>query len=104
MKNIELTLTVEVGKYGGVCLPSQEGSTGYYWALPMMPNCINRTNDEWIPAMPGPNFPGQPGVHVFVFQGVTPTVESPVMEFLLMPPGGKAPAAKVSCKVTVIKA
>ena len=99
----EIALTLEVGKYGGVCLPSNDGSTGYYWTLPMIPNCINRTNDEWVPAMPGPNFPGIPGVHVFVFQGITPTMQSPEMTFLLMPPGGKAPVDKVICKVTVVK-
>jgi predicted secreted protein len=100
----EMTLTVQEGKYGGVCLPSNEGSTGYYWTLPMIPNCINRTNDEWLAAMPGPDYPGMPGVHIFVFQGVTPTPQPLEMTFLLIPPGSQAPADKALCRVTVVKA
>jgi hypothetical protein len=100
---IELTLMVAVGAYGGVCLPSNEGSTGYYWTLPTMPNCINRTNDEWVAAIPGSPFPGMPGVHAFIFQGVTPTSQSPEMTFVLVSPAGK-PSGKATCKVTVVKA
>lgn len=101
METYDMSLTLDVGSYNGVCLPSNEGSTGYHWVLPIMPNCINRTNDEWIPAIRAPVYPGIPGIHVFIFQGVTPTSQSPVMEFLLMPPGSDEPAAIAKCKVTV---
>jgi hypothetical protein len=100
---IECTLTVRVGEYGAVCLPSNEGSTGYHWVLPAMPECINRTSDGWFPAITtGPGYTGTPGFHYFVFIGVTPTDKPPKMTFYLMPPGsGRTPARKAVCTVTV---
>ncbi|MFA5127782.1 MAG: protease inhibitor I42 family protein [Patescibacteria group bacterium] len=100
-----ISLDVTVGEYNGVCLPSNEGSTGYHWILPMMPNCINRTNDEWMPAFQtSPGYTGTPGVHVFVFQGMTPTQQPAEMEFLLVPPGrDQKPTQRAVCTVTVRK-
>jgi hypothetical protein len=105
LPDIECTLHVKVEEYGVVCLPSQEGSTGYHWVLPSMPNCINRTADGWISAITtAPGFVGAPGFHYFVFIGVTPTATSPKMAFYLMPPGrGAAPVQKAVCTVTVSK-
>jgi hypothetical protein len=104
LPDLELTLNVRVGQYGAVCLPSNEGSTGYHWILPAMPNCINRTADGWFPAITmGPGLPGTPGFHYFVFIGVTPTQTSPKMTFYLMPPGHGVPAQKAICTVTVRK-
>ena len=105
LPDIECTLHVNVGQYGVVCLPSQEGSTGYHWILPSMPECINRTADGWIPAIrTHPGIVGIPGFHYFAFIGVTPTHTSPKMTFFLVPPGGsRAPIQKAICTVTVNK-
>lgn len=105
LPDIECTLHVKVHEYGVVCLPSNEGSTGYHWVLPAVPNCINRTTDGWIPAIrTAPGFVGAPGFHYFVFVGVTPTATSPKMTFFLTPPGhGAAPVRKAVCTVTVTK-
>jgi len=104
LPDIECTLNVKVGQYGAVCLPSQEGSTGYHWILPAVPNCINRTADGWIPAITtAPGFVGTPGFHYFAFIGVTPTQTSPKMVFYLVPPGRTQPVQKAVCTVTVSK-
>jgi len=101
LPDIECMLKVKVGKFGVVCLPSQEGSTGYHWILPTMPNCINRTADGWIPALHGPVFPGEPGFHYFVFRGVTKTATPAKMTFHLVPPAGHPVVQNAICTVIV---
>lgn len=103
LDTINLAIELEVEGYGGVCLQTQAGSTGYHWVLPAMPNCINRTTDDYLPATPGPHPPGSVYVHVFVFVGVTKTVDPPEMVFYLVPPGKSINEAvsKAVCKVVV---